>query len=233
LNGTSQGHARFDGENLVQSSHYEAGMIAVDGDDLQDPASSEDDTDGMGAIIFTDEEDCGFFGPSSNIAFTRHISRAVARILNPNQLSSTPRSQGSSPWEGGIMSVLRVHAPASATPRINGMKGYAVNIYALPKEAETRDLIHKFFSDTGLLFPYIHEETFIETYDELKQSNYTKIRRSWLTLLNMVLALATSTNVRPDLAADKRAEMSDVYYERARGLSEKQMMRGTSLEVGT
>ena len=107
-----------------------------------------------------------------------------------------------------------------------------VNIYALPPEATTRNLIARYFGDTGLLFPYIYEQAFLDTYNEIEASGFTKIRRTWLGLLNMIMAMATSTTVENGLSAEKRARDSDVYYQRATGLCEKQIMRGTSLEIG-
>ena len=123
------------------------------------------------------------------------------------------------------MNVSRVSSPVAAV--WNG------NIYILPPEIITRDLITRYFSNTGLLFPYLHEQAFLETYAQMKNDKFQKVRRTWLGLLNMVLALATSTTVQSNLAAKKRAVDSDVYYQRALQLCEKQLMRGTSLEVGT
>lgn len=94
------------------------------------------------------------------------------------------------------------------------------------------DLIKQYFSDTGLLFPYLHEETFLDTYAEMKRTNFTKVRRTSLGLLNMVMALATSTTVGNDMSAEQRAEVSNVYYQRAVSLCDKQILRGTSLEIG-
>jgi hypothetical protein len=90
----------------------------------------------------------------------------------------------------------------------------------------------QYFSNTGFLFPYIHAGTFMETYEELKRNNFTKVRRTWLGLLNIVMALSTSTAVHEDMSAEKRARESDVYYQRALGLCDKLIMRGTSLEIG-
>ena len=128
------------------------------------------------------------------------------------------------------MSISRPSSPMNgASSRKNGANRDHMSLYTLPPENETLDLLLQYFSDTGLLFPYIHKETFLETYAEMRQK--TQIRRTWLGLLNIVLALATSTR-RGGLSAEKRAEESDVYYRRAFGLCDKQMMRGTSLEVG-
>lgn len=221
-----------------------------DGDD--EDGAHEDSTDGMGAIIFADEEDCAFFGmikhskqdlninivagPSSNIAFTRHISRAVARLSRVEQQNATPRTNESLQLDGGLMSVSR--PPSSSNPERSapGTQRTSckqpVSIYAIPPEEETLDLVRRYFSNTGLLFPYLHEESFLETYQNLRRTNFTKIRKTWLSLLNMVLAFATSTTVSNDLSAEKRAEISDVYYERALGLCDKQIFRGTTVELG-
>jgi hypothetical protein len=134
------------------------------------------------------------------------------------------------------MSVSRPPSPSRPSASIYGTQGpprkHQVNIYALPPEEETLDLVRRYFSDTGLLFPYLHEESFLEIYQTMKRTNFTKIRKTWLGLLNMVLAFATSTTVSCDLSAEKRVEISDVYYQRALGLCDKQIWRGTSVELG-
>jgi len=107
-----------------------------------------------------------------------------------------------------------------------------INIYALPAEATARDLLRQYFSDTGMLFPFIHEQTFLESYDEMKKNSFRKVRRTWLGLMNMIMAFAVSTRVEVGLSAEERARESDVYYSRAAGLCEKQILRGTSLEIG-
>ena len=107
-----------------------------------------------------------------------------------------------------------------------------VNIYALPLEVETLRLIKQYMSYTGLLYPYLSEETILETYDQMKRDKFTKVRRTWLGLLNMVLALSTSTSVNREITSKQRTKESDVYYQRALGLCNNQILRGTSLEIG-
>lgn len=61
---------RFDdeeqgGRELPESTRPErqrSGGMEVISDDVQDFSSLEDETDGMGAIVFSAEEDCAFFG---------------------------------------------------------------------------------------------------------------------------------------------------------------------------
>lgn len=135
--------------------------------------------------------------------------------------------------------IFSISQPPSPSGRIqslrqnvkNGNRDH-INIYALPSESTTRALIAQYFGDTGLLFPYIHETTFLDTYNEIKNNEFTKARRTWLGLLNMIMALATSTTVESSLGAEKRTRESEVFYQRATGLCEKQIMRGTSLETG-
>ncbi len=135
---------------------------------------------------------------------------------------------------GGVMSVSRPGSPAGRVlSRKNGIDKDKVNIYALPKDSQTRELLDHYFSTTGLLFPYLYEQTFRETYENMRQRQFSKVRRTWLGLLNIVLALSTSTRYNSDTNAMKRVEESNVYYQRALGLCEKQMLQASSLESGT
>ena len=60
-NGRPHRQLRFDDEDDIPHERGRA-PIFVHSDDVQDAAGIEAFTDGMGAIVFTDEEDCGFFG---------------------------------------------------------------------------------------------------------------------------------------------------------------------------
>ncbi len=117
-------------------------------------------------------------------------------------------------------------------PKKKHLDSSHINIFALPSEAKARQLLAQYFSNTGLLFPYLHKETFMKTYEEMQKKNITRVRRTWLGLLNIVMALATSTAIESGLDAEERSRESDVYYQRAVVLCKEQIMRGTSLEVG-
>jgi hypothetical protein len=101
----------------------------------------------------------------------------------------------------------------------------------LPSSEETLQLIRRYFYDTGLLFPYIHPPTFLETYDEFK-NNAKKVRRTWLGLLSIMLAMAKVTAVSSNAPAETRIKESTVYYRQALNLCRGEMLRGTTLEVG-
>lgn len=158
----------------------------------------------------------------------------MARLSHLDKSDATPTTHESLQLDGGFMSVSR--PPSPSQPIISDWRSTGpvgkLNLYALPSEEETLDLVRQYFSNTGLLFPYLHEESFLETYEAMKRTNFIKVRKTWLGLLNMVLAFAIGTTVSSNMSAEKRAEISNVYYQRALGLCDKQIWRGTSIELG-
>lgn len=109
---------------------------------------------------------------------------------------------------------------------------YSINIYALPSEPRVWTLIHKYFSKTGQLLPFIHEQSFCETYLQMKRDNFSTIRRTWLGLLNIMLAIAATLAIETDVSAQKRIEESDMYYQRAHGLCDRKTRQNISVELG-
>ncbi|KAJ5813994.1 uncharacterized protein N7503_000744 [Penicillium pulvis] len=183
---------------------------------VSDLIGSEDSVDAMGAISFADEEDSGFFGPSSNIAFLRHLSSAVVQ----KGYSLSPGAA-----DGGFVSVSK---PSSTLRQAAQEK---VNVFALPPQSETLALINLYFSETGLLYPYIYPPTFLATYHRMARENFSGVRKSWLGLLNMILAMATITAESNGASADTRIAQSDVFYQRGLGLCGGELWRGTTLEL--
>lgn len=203
---------------------------------------------------FTNEEDCGFFGtphapvpqkgetrsrqlthpgPSSNIAFMRYISRAILQAKSGNELADvlTPTDQR----HRGIVNVSKSRPPSPGpTPgRTNNlMRNTGVNIYALPSEERTWSLIQQYFLKTGQLLPFIHEPSFCKTYVQMKNERFRAVRRTWLGLLNIILAIAASLSAKDDIPVDKRIQESDIYYQRANGLCDRDSKRNASLEMG-
>lgn len=107
-----------------------------------------------------------------------------------------------------------------------------VNIFTLPSQKETLELIQRYFSNTGLLFPYIYPPVFLDTYHQMVRENFSRVRKTWLGLLNMMLAMATITEIPGGATAGARIKESDVFYQRGLGLCGSEILRGTTLEVG-
>ncbi|KAH8738453.1 fungal-specific transcription factor domain-containing protein [Ilyonectria robusta] len=204
--------------------------VVVNVEGIQDQTTDQSMTDGM-ALSFVDDQDCGFFGPSSNIAFMRQIFRAMAKQSAAAGDSVSPSSSnGIGLYQTGMINVSRPLSSSSAKGRA-GETSSAVETNVLPPDHETRKLIHSYFSNTGLLFPFIHQESFLETYEHMRQQNFRiNVRRTWLGLLNMILAMAICTGWAED-GTEYQNEQSDVYYRRATELCKTQMLRGTTLET--
>ncbi|KAL3446049.1 fungal-specific transcription factor domain-containing protein [Aspergillus insuetus] len=190
--------------------------------------------DGMGVLVFGDEEDRAYFGPSSNISFTSDISRTLKR-LSRSRGNFTPGSCHTSLFDLHIARVSRPSSPVSHPTPFTGNNTHGdstppSSIFYLPPDDETLCLIDRYFADTGLLFPYIHEETFRETYAQLK-TNHTVTRRTWLGVLNIVLALATLSTVLPIGDWEKRRVEAEGFYHRANALCAEHVMNGASLEI--
>lgn len=94
-------------------------------------------------------------------------------------------------------------------------------------------LVRQYFDNTGLLFPYIHRDSFINTYQKLASSNFKNVRRSWLGMLNMILALSINCCYPSDLSQRQRRVESNVFVLRAMALCEKQIRSKASLEIGS
>lgn len=131
-----------------------------------------------------------------------------------------------------MFNVTRPSSPTVSSSYLRSPVRQKVNPFALPAEAEVLRLIQKFFTTTGLLFPYLDEGTFVKTYQQSVSSNVCTPRRSWLALLNVVLAMATHTGWDRRTNASNIGDHSDLFFQRALLLCEVDMRCATSLEIG-
>ncbi|KAF3764050.1 hypothetical protein M406DRAFT_103763 [Cryphonectria parasitica EP155] len=176
-------------------------------------------------------------GPSSNIAFTRNIRRAMYALLSrpaSRHLGPDARSHRQIPHRPSL-DVSRPSTPHVRTTRlINGEAGSvdgAVDYLALPPDEEMDALVSRFFVDTGALFPFVHGPSFLDEYERVKRNNFRKFRRSWLGLLNAILTMATVTSASMNITASDRAARAEVFYMRAKALCLDRMLHSASLET--
>lgn len=162
----------------------------------------------------------------------RHITRAM-EATGHGQLHTPITNEDVSHIDNGIVSVSRPVSPPGSSPPQPRFLEAGRGIYCLPPDNDTRDLLSRYFSNTGLLFPFIHEPSFLQEYEAMRSETAPKVRRTWLGLLNMVLAMASSTSADSEKPAAERRRESDIFYQRAYELCRRQMLRGASLETGT
>ncbi|KAH8726755.1 fungal-specific transcription factor domain-containing protein [Phaeosphaeriaceae sp. PMI808] len=193
----------------------------------------QDPTDGIGSLAFTEEEGSVYFGPTSNIAFTRQIVRATTKILKRITSTSSPITPSDTEIRSHIHHISRPSSPPPEFPRHSGNILIGAEPFVLPPEEETMQLINLYFSSSNVLFPFIDQPGFLTTYRQVTRTSILSVRRSWLGLLNMMLAMATSANVRhgSPITAQERAARSDAFYRRAMVLCDRQIRHVSSLEV--
>lgn len=148
---------------------------------------------------------------------------------HPGLVRTPTRSDDYHLLEMGILNTSRCQSPL---PRFTDDP--KDTLYSLPSDNVCRELIERYFSNTGLLFPYIHKDSFLAPYEELKAGRFNRVRRTWLGVLNMILAMASTTAIHDNnvKGAMERMQESEVFYQRALGICQTQMLRGTSLETG-
>lgn len=128
--------------------------------------------------------------------------------------------------------ISRVASPLTTTYSEFSPVARQVNIRSLPAETRALHLIKLFFSDTGMLFPYIHEQEILRTYSAARRNRFTAVSRSWLCLVNVIFAFATYISDRPDQSAEKNAAESEIFIGRAQTLSTEIEMKRAGLETG-
>lgn len=163
----------------------------------------------------------------------RHIFRAMTKKCPiPQDVITPPSSSNSGLYQANMVTASRPISPSSY--RANGREDRkTIQTNVLPPVHETQRLLRCYFSNTGILFPFIHEQSFLETYDQVRSDNFQKdVRRTWLGLLNMILAMAVCTANWADEGASDQFQQSEIYFRRAQELCKSQILRGTTLEIG-
>ncbi|KXH65560.1 fungal specific transcription factor domain-containing protein [Colletotrichum salicis] len=158
-------------DDLSETTYPEESLNVEDGSVTQ--GITPDATDGVGTIEFTTDESWAYFGPSSNIAFTRIIRRTLDHLLNKShrdergETSCTPAKQA----QQHILAVCRSQSPVTDSFDSRKLEKPS-EASRLPPEEEVVNLVRQFFRDTGLLFPYIHEESFWKTYAKYRATAF-------------------------------------------------------------
>ncbi|KAK2017434.1 fungal-specific transcription factor domain-containing protein [Colletotrichum eremochloae] len=227
-------HAVLSSRNSCRTDDYTESLQEEESLNVEDGNTTgitPDATDGVGTIEFTTDESWAYFGPSSNIAFTRIIRRTVDHLLLQTQRAEGVTSATPSPnAKQHILAVSRPQSPTkdSFDPRKLEKTSEACR---LPPDDEITRLVRQYFGNTGILFPYIHEDSFWKTFVHYRSIGMRNAKHSWLALLNMIIALATSTTSAANLGLGDRQAISEVHYQRAKSLFMNKMMIGSNLEA--
>ena len=133
---------------------------------------------------------------------------------------------------GGLVALRPGHL-SNPQARLNAVaRQTPLDVTSLPDYATTLRLIENYFDHIGVLFPFLHRESFLATYTQFRAGT-CRIRRMWLAILNMVIALALQRGSEPERTPDQRFEDSWPYFERAAVICDRHVMKNTTLETGT
>jgi hypothetical protein len=105
----------------------------------------------------------------------------------------------------------------------------ASDILVLPPYSETIELVKQYFASTGRSLPFIDEDSFLETLRNSFRDKFRHSQRTWLSLLNSVMACAciASAVTQPSRVDSHRAE---TFFNRATELSKSCTLGENNLE---
>ena len=133
---------------------------------------------------------------------------------------------------GGLAALRPGHVSFPEASFNDPLPHSTIDIISLPDPGTVLRLAESYFDHIGALFPYLHPETFFETYTQFRAGS-CKVRRTWLAILNLILALALQRNSDKDRNSELCYEDSWPYLRRATILCDRQKRQDVSLETGT
>ncbi|KAL1866842.1 hypothetical protein Daus18300_006545 [Diaporthe australafricana] len=181
--------------------------------------------------------ECVYLAPP--IATTTPVPRAFLQLVESRlaQLESDVRSLKSQQSEASSVpdaTVEPISEESVVTPDATdgiGSIEFTKEDHSGYYDDEMDALVERFFRDTGALFPFVHPETFMDTYRRTKTTGFRRFRRSWLGLLNSILTMATFVSASWSSTATERGAKAEVFFTRAKSLCLDQMLSGSSLET--
>ncbi|KAJ6780033.1 hypothetical protein PWT90_01205 [Aphanocladium album] len=213
-----------------REAHHSNDGIEIDAsviDSEESESEAEARTDGL-AITFVDERAAAYFGESSNIGFVRYLLGAVSAIWGVKQPEGPQLSKGDN-TEGKRRAMLSSeHSPLGALPTTPQSLATSSR---LPAVSDMETMINRYFNTMGLLFPFLHESTFRQTYEAFKASGFNKVRQTWLGELNLIFAIASNINRKQGKTSKQCFQESLVYYRRAMSLCGASCLRSVSLDI--
>lgn len=129
-------------------------------------------------------------------------------------------SRPASPGPGAMVSEKLTLPPSVEQP----------NIFGLPSTRVIMELVDRFFSGTGMLFPYIYKKSVYDEIAKLRPPSFGGVRRSWLCLLNAIMALAIALTPTEDKRRERFAK-ADTFLQRALKLLPDVALQPANIEI--
>lgn len=121
--------------------------------------------------------------------------------------------------------------PEAEVSAASGIRTNPIDFYAFPPAQKTRSLIRAYFDRSGLHYPILHLDTFLDTYEEALKDGFKRVQPSWLALLNAALALAMLSTSGFAGTKPSGLDEAELYYRRACVLSRRIQRQAAQLEI--
>ncbi|KAK5704718.1 hypothetical protein LTR17_021632 [Elasticomyces elasticus] len=204
--------------------------IQIDKDHVHDlsPDEREDDRTASSNAPSTSS----FFGPTSNVYLLRQIECVIrvttqyplAETLPDNDNLSYSNADSLAPHDSYLLA-------ACWDDGLPIQVDHEVDPYVLPPTSRLSSMLDLFFADINSTWGYLYEPAFRDTFSHAHESGFKHVRRSWLGLLNVILAMVESRhNVDTESEASVR-DASYMYFSRALVLTTRTMFQGPNLET--
>ena len=218
-----------DGQRVVGFQDGETNAEADDEDPIDGMASITDPSDsktrfyGKTVSIFIQFQADYDSGPSSNISFLRHLSTATTvtlksidnHLLAPDQQTGRPL-------------ISRVPSPANTPSTSSAMERLPIDIFILPSESRAARLLDLFFTETGMLFPFIQQNYVVMGYHHARTIGFTSMRKTFLCLLNAIFAMAAHLDEDPETSPHD----AETFYQRGNVVLSQIEPRMNNVETG-
>lgn len=103
-------------------------------------------------------------------------------------------------------------------------------MYVLPSEEQVRHFMELYFQNTNILFPYLHQPSFMEAYQAGLKNGFSKVRRTWLALLNVAMAMGSRSSTETNVSTEEKYRTAEIFYQRGYALMNCHLLRLASLD---
>lgn len=92
------------------------------------------------------------------------------------------------------------------------------------------ELVDRFFTGFGMLFPFLYKKTFLDGIADMESASFHGVRRPWLCLLNTIMAFASSGAVYPHRGQNQAD--AEIYMQRGLKVLQDISLQSANLEAG-
>lgn len=106
------------------------------------------------------------------------------------------------------------------------------NCLVLPEKALMEKLVGLYFRDFNCLYPYLHEPSFMKEFSRALQTGFVGVRRYWLGLLNMIMAISCRVSNGPEITIKAKFTNAEVFFNRSWSLCKDHFWNVSTFEGG-